>query len=391
MESAVVSVNYQTQPLGFVPTIESLKQYVIEKSRSGEVISEREILTVIEPYDFDDADIEMLWRWFDRNNIFRGVETKELCSEENFDKDEDVEEAETDTEGTRKDTDPRFTCKDPTDIIHIYLNEIGQFPLLTRNEETILFKKVSTGDAEARAKLINSNLKLVVSVAKRYTNQGLPFVDLVQEGNIGLMHAIDKFEYERGFKFSTYAIWWIRQAIVRSISDTGHTIRIPVHMTEKISKVTKARDALRQEMGREPTPKEISDALNGKISEKKIIEIQRITQDMISLDAPVAGFSEDKTYADYIEDSDTLTPDQEVNTKVLKDICSDLLKNLSDRERKIIMLRFGFADGNRYTLEEVGERLGVTRERVRQIEKQALLAMKSPATTALLADFKEEY
>ena len=203
------------------------------------------------------------------------------------------------------------------------------------------------------------------------------------------MHAIDKFEYERGFKFSTYAIWWIRQAIVRSISDTGHTIRIPVHMSEKISKVTKARNKLRQTMGREPTPKEISEELNGRITEKKIIEIQKITQDIVSLDAPVAGFSEEKTYGDYIEDTEAVTPDQEVNNRVLEDICKNLLSGLTPRERTIIRLRFGFADGERHTLEDVGKELGITRERVRQIEKQALASMKSPAMTALLTDFKE--
>ena len=375
MEHAALT-NYQVQHQGFVPTIEGLKEYVLERSMNGETISEKEILSVIEPYDFEDADIETLWEWFDSNNIFQSTDTDDLCDE-------------LDDEPERKDTDPRFACTDPTDIIHIYLNEIGQFPLLTREEEICLFKKIHVGDAEARTTLINSNLKLVVSVAKRYTNQGLPFVDLVQEGNIGLMHAIDKFEYERGFKFSTYAIWWIRQAIVRSISDTGHTIRIPVHMSEKISKVTKARNKLRQTMGREPTPKEISEELNGRITEKKIIEIQKITQDIVSLDAPVAGFSEEKTYGDYIEDTEAVTPDQEVNNRVLEDICKNLLSGLTPRERTIIKLRFGFADGERHTLEDVGKELGITRERVRQIEKQALASMKSPAMTALLTDFKE--
>lgn len=376
MSSATLTDSRFTQPVS-ISTIEGFKEYVLKRSEEGGTISEKDILSAIELYQFKDSDIESLMQWIDINKSFENPETTEHCDA-------------TEKEQAVKDTDPRFHCTDPTDIVHIYLNEIGQYPILSREEEISLFKRISIGDAEARVRLINSNLKLVVSVAKRYTNQGLPFIDLVQEGNMGLMKAIDKFEYERGFKFSTYAIWWIRQAIVRSLSDTGHTIRIPVHMSEKISKVTKARNKLRQSIGREPTPKEISEALNGTIPEKKIVEIQKITQEIISLDAPVAGYSsEDNTYADFIEDTESVTPDQHVNNGVLEDICSDLMSKLNDREKLIIELRFGFLDGKKYTLEEVGKKMGITRERVRQLEKHALLSMKTPAEHALLDDFMD--
>lgn len=257
------------------------------------------------------------------------------------------------------------------DNVQIYLKEIGKTPLLTSAEEREIAKKVSQGDEESRQKLIKANLRLVVSIAKRYVNRSpqLSILDLIQEGNLGLFRAVQKFDYRKGFKFSTYATWWIRQAITRALADYSRTIRIPVHMVETISKYTQAKRKLMQELGREPLAEEIATEMS--IDVEKIHHIQKISQEVVSLESPV-GEEEDSVLSEFIEDEKTLSPDQSVSRELLKDQIRSILDDLTDREKKILELRFGLTDDVTHTLEEVGKVFGVTRERIRQIEAKAL-------------------
>ncbi len=258
-----------------------------------------------------------------------------------------------------------------SDNVQIYLKEIGKTPLLNSAGEREIAKKVSQGDEEARQKLIKSNLRLVVSIAKRYANRSpqLSILDLIQEGNLGLFRAVQKFDYRKGFKFSTYATWWIRQAITRALADYSRTIRIPVHMVETISKYTQAKRKLMQELGREPLSEEVAVELG--IAIEKVHHIQKISQEVVSLESPV-GEEEDSVLSEFIEDEKTLSPDQAVARELLKDQIRFILDELTDREKKILELRFGLTDDVTHTLEEVGKVFGVTRERIRQIEAKAL-------------------
>lgn len=258
------------------------------------------------------------------------------------------------------------------DSVQTYLKEIGKTPLLTSAEEKDLAKRSEKGDEEARHALIKANLRLVVSIAKRYVNRSphLNILDLIQEGNIGLSRAVDKFDYRRGFKFSTYATWWIRQAITRALADHSRTIRIPVHMVENISKYTQTKRRLMQELGRDPLPEEIATEMN--ISAEKVHYIQKISQEVLSLEAPVGEDDEDSTLSEFIKDEQSLTPVQLANQSLLKDQLSAILIDLTEREQKILKMRFGLEDGITHTLEEVGKVFNVTRERIRQIEAKAL-------------------
>jgi len=255
------------------------------------------------------------------------------------------------------------------DSVRLYLREIGKVSLLTGKAEKALAKRVAWGDEVAKRKLTRANLRLVVSIAKKYIGRGLSFLDLIQEGNIGLMRAVEKFDWKRGYKFSTYATWWIRQAITRSIADQARTIRIPVHMVETINKIHKAQRLLVQELGREPLPEEIGAEIG--LSADKIEQIFKMTQDTVSLEAPV-GEEEDSKLGDFIEDKLTTTPEDSASNEFLRRQIKDILKYLSPREQKILRMRFGLEDDETHTLEEVGREFGVTRERVRQIEAKAL-------------------
>ena len=255
------------------------------------------------------------------------------------------------------------------DSIRMYLKEIGKIPLLSADDEKDLASRMAEGDESAKDVLVESNLRLVVSIAKKYMNRGLSLLDLIQEGNIGLIKAVDKFDYTKGFKFSTYATWWIRQAITRAIADQARTIRIPVHMVETINKLTRIQRQLVQELGREPDVNELAEKME--LSPEKIREIQRISQDPVSIDKPV-GEEEDSHLVDFISSDETLSPDEEVARVLLKEELVNVLSVLSDREAKVIKLRFGLDDGRQRTLEEVGKTLGVTRERIRQIEAKAI-------------------
>ncbi|MBI4231888.1 RNA polymerase sigma factor RpoD [Candidatus Peregrinibacteria bacterium] len=264
------------------------------------------------------------------------------------------------------------------DSIRLYLCEIGRVPLLTAKEEVELARRIAKGDQSAKAKLAEANLRLVVSIAKKYIGRGLSFLDLIQEGNIGLFRAVEKFDPNRGFKFSTYATWWIRQAITRAIADQARTIRIPVHMVETINKLTHAQRRLVQELGREPLVEELAAEMDMEV--KKVRHILKISQDIVSLEAPV-GTEEDSKLGDFIEDDEALSPAEATNRQLIKENIHEMLQYLSPRERKIIEMRFGLKDGVGHTLEEVGQEFHVTRERIRQIEAKVLQKLKEHPTS----------
>ena len=273
------------------------------------------------------------------------------------------------------------------DSVKMYLKDIGKVPLLSAEEELQLAKEMAEGNAEAKEKLINANLRLVVSIAKRYVGRGMSFLDLIQEGNLGLMKAVDKFDYTKGFKFSTYATWWIRQAITRSIADQARTIRIPVHMVETINKLIKISRALLQKYGREPTQAEIAEAMG--ISEARVVEIQKIAQDPVSLETPI-GEEDDSHLGDFIEDTSATAPIDAAEANMLKEQVNEILGTLAPREAMVLILRYGLRDNRPRTLEEVGKVFNVTRERIRQIEAKALRRLKHPNKTKKLRDFLDK-
>ena len=270
------------------------------------------------------------------------------------------------------------------DPVKVYLKEIGTIPLLTGEEEQVLAMRIADGDEEAKKKLAEANLRLVVSIAKRYVGRGMSFLDLIQEGNLGLIKAVDKFDYNKGFKFSTYATWWIRQAITRAIADQARTIRIPVHMVETINKVKKAKSQLLHLNGHEPTPEEIANYLDMPVD--KVREILRVAQDPVSLETPI-GEEEDSHLGDFIPDDEALAPADAASMSLLKEHLAEVLKTLTPREEKVLSLRFGLEDGNPKTLEEVGKEFNVTRERIRQIEAKALRKLRHPSRSKKLRDF----
>ena len=281
-------------------------------------------------------------------------------------------------------TDTSYEGINVDDPVRMYLREIGRIPLLTFDQELDLAKRILDGDEDAKKQLAESNLRLVVSIAKKYVGRGMLFLDLIQEGNMGLIKAVEKFDYTKGFKFSTYATWWIRQAITRAIADQARTIRIPVHMVETINKLIRTSRHLLQQLGREPTPEEIAEEME--IPVEKVMEIQKIAQDPVSLETPI-GEEDDSHLGDFIEDKETLSPDDYTNNQLLKDEIDNILQGLTEREEKVLRLRFGLEDGRTRTLEEVGKEFNVTRERIRQIEAKAIRKLKKPNRAKRLKDF----
>lgn len=271
------------------------------------------------------------------------------------------------------------------DSMKIYLKEIGKIPLLSKQEELEIAKRISEGDEEAKQILIESNLRLVVSIARKYARKEMPILDLIQEGTLGLIKAAEKFDYTKGFKFSTYATWWIRQAITRAIADQARTIRIPVHMVETINKLTRIQRQLIQELGREPSAEEIAEKMDG-MTPEKVREIQKISLEPVSLETPI-GEEDDSHLGDFIEDEGAMSPNDYAANELLKDELNDVLLELTDREEKVLRLRFGLDDGRTRTLEEVGREFNVTRERIRQIEAKALRKLKHPSRSKRLKDF----
>ena len=313
------------------------------------------------------------------------LDTEEEVEDEVLDEDEEDEGEEAEVKEDGADIDlsvPEGVALD--DPVRMYLKEIGRVPLLTAEEEVELAKRMEMGDREAKQRLIESNLRLVVSIAKRYVGRGMAFLDLIQEGNMGLIKAVEKFDYRKGYKLSTYATWWIRQAITRAIADQARTIRIPVHMVETINKLVRTSRELVQELGREPTAEEIAEKMG--ITPEKVREIQKIAQEPVSLETPI-GEEEDSHLGDFIEDVDALAPDEAASYLLLKEQIEEVLSGLNDREQRVLRLRFGLDDGRPRTLEEVGREFGVTRERIRQIEAKALRKLRNPQRSKKLRDY----
>ncbi len=349
----------------------------LEKSKKGEQITQKELLEEAEKNHLTDEEEDQLFDWIQQQGIFISAdadlldeESKEAAEE----RDEVSDEPDEDMEDQTDSPDPYIETsrkKSQNDSVKVYLREIGEIPLLTAQQEYDIAKRVSEGDKEAKEILISSNLRLVVSMAKEYLNRGLSFQDLIQEGNIGLMRAVEKFDYTKGFRFSTYATWWIRQSMVRAIADQSRDIRLPVHMTEQIMRVNRVQRKLMQELGREPTVAEIAAQLEG-MTPQRVMEIQKIGMDPVSLESP-AGDEENSTLSDFIQDTSAVDPVAYANSSILRDQVDKLLKELPEREEKIVRMRFGLdGTGKPKTLEEVGNECHVTRERIRQIESKAL-------------------
>ena len=291
-------------------------------------------------------------------------------------------------EKTAEESENSFTERgNAEDPVRMYIKEIGRIPLLSSEEEIELAKRMEEGDEEAKKKLSEANLRLTVSIAKRYSGRGMQFLDLIQEGNLGLIKAVEKFDYRKGYKFSTYATWWIRQSITRAIADQARTIRIPVHMVETMNRVNRTSRRLLQEYGREPTPEEIAEAMN--LPVERVLEISKISQEPVSLETPI-GEEEDSHLGDFIQDEHIPVPADEAAHTLLREQLEKVMDTLSEREQKVLALRFGLEDGKPHTLEEVGREFQVTRERIRQIEAKALRKLRHPTRSRKLRDFLEE-
>lgn len=352
----------------------SVVKELLELGKQKGQLNNQDILDAIGEIDFDPEQLEKLYDNLEQ----QGIEIVEDMGDIKID-DIDL--------GDGKDSDfvadGAVTVDDP---VKVYLKEIGRVPLLSSEEEIDLAIRIANGDVQAKQRLSEANLRLVVSIAKRYLGRGMQFLDLIQEGNLGLIKAVDKFDYTKGFKFSTYATWWIRQAITRAIADQARTIRIPVHMVETINKVKKVQSRLLHKNGQEPTVEELAHELDMPVD--KVSEILKIGQDPLSLENPV-GEEEDSHLGDFLPDHDTPTPESTVESMQLKERVQEVLKTLTPREALVLTLRFGLEDGRRRTLEEVGQTLGVTRERVRQIEAKALRKIHHPSRGKLLKGFAD--
>lgn len=358
---------------------------LISKGRRDGVLSSSELLAALEKRDLSVEKIEQIYDTFESIGIqIVSSEPESGDIPDLLDDDIDIPDSELEEEETLVDPVELAAEYNLDDPVRMYLKEIGQVPLLSAEEEQELARRVAEGDQSAKNKLTEANLRLVVSIAKKYAGRGLHILDLIQEGNTGLIRAVDKFDYTKGNKFSTYATWWIRQAITRAIADQARTIRVPVHMVEVINKATRCNRKLVQELGREPTLEEIADELNLPI--EKIIEANRTAADTLSLDTPV-GDEEDTTIGSFVEDDNTPGPADATTNALLAEALGEILNTLTDREADVLRLRFGMYDGKTHTLEEVGQIFGVTRERIRQIENKAIRKLRHPSRAKKIRDF----
>ena len=351
---------------------------LVEQGKKNGALTYTEIMDALQGIDLSPEKIDEMYEHLSSMGIDVLPGSNEVESLEEQVEDDDDDEIELDLsvpEGVGID-----------DPVRMYLKEIGRVPLLTAEKEVELAKRMEQGDDAAKRELAEANLRLVVSIAKRYVGRGMLFLDLIQEGNLGLIKAVEKFDYLKGFKFSTYATWWIRQAITRAIADQARTIRIPVHMVETINKLVRVSRQLLQELGREPTPDEIAQEMD--ISEERVREIMKIAQEPVSLETPI-GEEEDSHLGDFIEDEDAQAPSDAASFMLLREQLEDVLDTLTPREEKVLRLRFGLEDGRSRTLEEVGKEFGVTRERIRQIEAKALRKLRHPSRSKKLKDFLE--
>ncbi|HEX3038803.1 MAG TPA: RNA polymerase sigma factor RpoD [Caproiciproducens sp.] len=359
------------------PDKKTVIRELIEQGKSKGQLSTKEILDALGELEFDPEQIEKFYDTLEAQGVeiiedFADLPLDDIDLNGQIDENEDIETS-LSTEGIAID-----------DPVKVYLKEIGRVPLLTPEEEIDLAIRIKTGDEAAKKRLSEANLRLVVSIAKRYLGRGMQFLDLIQEGNLGLIKAVEKFDYTKGFKFSTYATWWIRQAITRAIADQARTIRIPVHMVETINKVKKVSSQLLHTNGHEPTADEISAELDMPVD--KVREIMRVAQEPVSLETPI-GEEEDSHLGDFIPDDDAPAPADAASHTLLKEQLADVLDTLTPREEKVLRLRFGLEDGRSRTLEEVGKEFNVTRERIRQIEAKALRKLRHPSRSKKLKDF----
>jgi RNA polymerase primary sigma factor len=362
-------------------TLEQVKEQLIELGKKRQSLTYKDIMDKLAPFEQDQDQIDEFYEQLSELGIDVGGES---------DDEEDMpiggrSEQDQDEFNFADDLSlpPGIKINDP---VRMYLKEIGRVPLLSAEDEIGLAKRIEQGDEEAKRRLAEANLRLVVSIAKRYVGRGMLFLDLIQEGNMGLIKAVEKFDYDKGFKFSTYATWWIRQAITRAIADQARTIRIPVHMVETINKLIRVSRQLLQELGREPTPEEIAKEMD--LSTDKVREIMKIAQEPVSLETPI-GEEDDSHLGDFIEDQEALAPADAAAYELLKEQLEDVLDTLTEREENVLRLRFGLDDGRTRTLEEVGKVFGVTRERIRQIEAKALRKLRHPSRSKRLKDFLE--
>lgn len=356
---------------------------LIESGKTKGNLTMTEITDALEEIDFDAEQTEKLYEALEHHNIDVLDDQEEPTPEElEVDLEEDTEEAAKPNVDLEVSLSAEGIAID--DPVKVYLKEIGRVPLLSGEEEIELAKRMGEGDVAARKRLSEANLRLVVSIAKRYVGRGMQFLDLIQEGNLGLIKAVEKFDYTKGYKFSTYATWWIRQAITRAIADQARTIRIPVHMVETINKVVRVERQLLQELGRQPQAEEIAELMG--MSVDKVREIMKVAQEPVSLETPI-GEEEDSHLGDFIPDDDAPAPAEAASHTLLKEQLGDVLKTLTQREAKVLRLRFGLDDGRPRTLEEVGREFNVTRERIRQIEAKALRKLRHPSRSKKLKDF----
>ena len=349
---------------------ESIIDTLMKSGKKKGNLTYDEIIDALDEVQMDSDEIDNIYKNFEESGI-------ELL-------DDDKLEVEDDKKDEKEISVPKGISVD--DPVRMYLKEIGKIPLLTADEEVSIAKRMEEGEFLAKKELAEANLRLVVSIAKRYVGRGMSFLDLIQEGNLGLMKAVEKFDYTKGFKFSTYATWWIRQAITRAIADQARTIRIPVHMVETINKLVRVQRQLVQELGRDPQPEEIAKEMN--IEVEKVREIQKIAQEPVSLETPI-GEEEDSHLGDFIPDEEIQSPSDAATFQLLKEQLGSVLETLTDREKKVLTLRFGLNDGRSRTLEEVGKEFDVTRERIRQIEAKALRKLRHPSRSKKLKDYLE--
>ena len=362
-----------------IKTFEQRKEELVKKGKERGIITYEELAQALKGLELDNDSLDELYNAFMENNIEIVTEdVGEIPEEDEADGDETggLEKILEDTTIARE-----LTINDP---VRMYLKEIGKISLLSLDEELALSERIMHDDEEAKNKLAESNLRLVVSIAKRYVGRGMLFLDLIQEGNMGLMKAVDKFDYSKGFKFSTYATWWIRQAITRGIADTGRTIRVPVHMVETINKLSRYQRQLTLELNREPTDEELAKKMN--MSVEKVREIIKIAQEPVSLETPI-GEEDDSHLGDFIQDEDSPAPQDSAAYTLLKEQLEEVMNTLTPREAKVLKLRFGLEDGRARTLEEVGREFQVTRERIRQIEAKALRKLRHPSRSKKLKDY----
>ncbi|AIQ48765.1 RNA polymerase sigma factor RpoD [Paenibacillus sp. FSL R7-0273] len=364
-------------------TLDQVKDQLIEQGKKRSSLNYKDIMEKLSPFDQDPEQMEEFYEQLsdhgievvndneDEGSPLRQGEDNENNDSDDFSFDDDLS------------LPPGIKINDP---VRMYLKEIGRVPLLSADDEVELAMRIKNGDEEAKRRLAEANLRLVVSIAKRYVGRGMLFLDLIQEGNMGLIKAVEKFDHNKGFKFSTYATWWIRQAITRAIADQARTIRIPVHMVETINKLIRVSRQLLQELGREPSPEEI--AAEMELTVEKVREIMKIAQEPVSLETPI-GEEDDSHLGDFIEDQEALAPADAAAYELLKEQLEDVLDTLTEREENVLRLRFGLDDGRTRTLEEVGKVFGVTRERIRQIEAKALRKLRHPSRSKRLKDFLE--